>query len=123
MPLKSGQQGEAIAASHLRAKGYEIIATNWRCAYGEIDLIAIKDDLLIFVEVKTRHAPTTESALASISAAKRRKIITAAHHYLNEHLGETGTDDALWRIDVVAIALRRNTPVAIDHVENAFDWD
>ncbi len=122
MPLNLGQQGEAIAAKHLCVKGYEIIATNWRCAYGEIDLIARKDDLLIFVEVKTRRAATTESALASISAAKRQKIISAVHHYLDE-ISTAEVDEPLWRIDVIAIAFGRSTLFTIDHVENAFDWE
>lgn len=119
MTSSLGQRGEAIAADHLRAQGHEIIARNWRCAYGEIDLVARKDEVFVFVEVKTRHSPTTESALASISPAKRAKLIAAVHYYL----AEANATEAMWRIDVIAIAFRRSVLLALDHVENAFDWD
>jgi putative endonuclease len=119
MPSNLGQCGESVAAEHLRAKNYEIIARNWRCAYGEIDLVARKDELLVFVEVKTRHSNDTESALASISVSKREKLITTVHHYL----AELDVTEPLWRFDVIAVAFRQNKISAIDHVENAFDWE
>lgn len=119
MSSNLGQRGEAAAAEHLRAQNYEIIARNWRCAYGEIDLITRKDDLLVFVEVKTRRSADTESAFASISGTKRQKLIATVHHYLAE-LEDT---ELLWRFDVIGIAFRQNTVIAIDHVEDAFDWE
>jgi putative endonuclease len=119
MPSNLGQRGETLAAEHLRAKNYEIIARNWRCAYGEIDLVARKEDLLVFVEVKTRRSNDTESALASISTIKREKLIATVHHYL----AGIDAEEPLWRFDVIAIAFRQNTVTAIDHVENAFDWE
>ena len=74
----------------------------------------------MFVEVRTRHAVTTEPALVSLTGRKRERMALAAEAYLSDH--DLGLDRA-WRIDVIAIALRgnRDKPV-IDHVEDALGW-
>ncbi|CAG0928101.1 hypothetical protein TFLX_00744 [Thermoflexales bacterium] len=94
-----GQRGEQYAAHYLTAHGYALRERNWRCAVGELDLVAEKDGVLIFVEVRTRHGDRLGTPEESITPAKRAKLIAAAQTYLDEH----GQADRDWRIDVVAI--------------------
>lgn len=115
-----GDKGEQIACEYLLSKGYSIVDRNWSTTYGELDIIAKKAELYIFVEVKTHHSKNTESALASITPAKREKMIKAIYRYFYEH--EIDSDDIVWRIDAIGIALPRNQSPIIDHVEDAFDW-
>ena len=116
---KTGQRGEQIAADYLRNKGYAVIAQNWHCTYGEIDIVAQYQDTLVFVEVRSRHTETTEVAFESITARKRERMVNSAYVYLEAQGLSTET---LWRIDVIGIALPRSGSPTIDHVENALGW-
>jgi len=113
-----GNQGESIAQDYLIQKGYLIVDTNWSTRFGELDIIAQKSELYIFIEVKTRHSKNTESAFASITPAKREKMIKAVYQYIHDK----NLDDIIWRIDAIGIALHRDQSPIIDHVEDAFDW-
>ena len=112
----TGNYGEALAADYLRQNGYDIVTTNWHCAHGEIDIVARTQDMLVFVEVKTRRTASTQAAFASITPQKRQRLIASAYAYLDAH----ADDDPIWRIDAIGIALSR--PPVIDHVEDALDW-
>ena len=116
---QTGVRGEKLAQEFLIQRGYTIVVTNWSTRFGEIDIVARLDDLLVFVEVKTRRSQDTETAFASITPAKHERIIKAVYQYLHDHELE---DDIPWRIDAIGIALDRNNPPIIDHVEDAFDW-
>ncbi len=113
-----GARGESLARQYLIDQGYEIVASNWSTRYGEIDIIARSNGVIVFVEVKTRQDRDTESAFAGISRAKHERLVKAAYQYLHEH----GLDDARWRMDAIGIALRGRGQPVIDHVEDAFDW-
>ena len=113
-----GQQGEQLAAQYLRARGYCVLAANWHCRVGEIDIIARQGSMLVFVEVRTRHAVQTDTALESISDRKRARLIRAVHVYLAEH----GLEEAVWRLDVIAIAVPSNGTPILEHYPDAFDW-
>ncbi len=115
---QTGNQGEALAARFLEQRGYTIVETNWHCQGGELDIVARKDDTLIFVEVKTRHADTVETAFLQVTPAKCRRLIHSAYAYI--HLKQL--EDLLPRIDVIGIALRNGQPPVIEHVEDALDW-
>ena len=115
---KTGNKGESIARDYLVQKGYTIIDSNWSTRFGELDIIAKKDEIYVFVEVKTRHSQNTESAFASITTSKREKMIKAVYQYLHDN----NLDDMNWRIDAIGIALYRDQSPIIDHVEDAFDW-
>ncbi len=115
----TGARGEKLARQYLRRRGYTILEANWRTIYGELDIVAQHDDSLVFVEVKTRYSADTESALASITAAKHERIIKAVYQYLHDKAYD---QDTQWRIDVIAIALDAKQPPQIEHVEDAFDW-
>ena len=77
-----GQQAEALAADWLSAQGLRILARNARCRGGEIDLIGLEGDTLVFVEVRLRSNPRFGSAADSITASKRARIVLAARHWL-----------------------------------------
>jgi len=115
---ETGQRGEQIALEYLRAKGFEILDSNWHCSYGELDIIARHRDVIVFVEVRARHAASTEAAFESIQAPKQRKLEKSALAYLEAH----HLEDSMWRIDVIAIALSRSGAAIIDHVEDALGW-
>ena len=77
-----GEQAETLAADFLSGKGLRIVARNYRSRYGEIDLIAREGVTVVFVEVRSRASETYGGAAASITAAKREKLLKTAHHYL-----------------------------------------
>lgn len=113
-----GQRGEQLAVKHLVDNGYALLTTNWRCEYGEIDIIVQKGETLVFVEVRTRHAESAEPAFESITPRKRAKLIKLAEAYLDRY--ELG--DCFWRIDVIAIGIPRSGVPIIEHTEDALDW-
>ncbi|MDX1994158.1 MAG: YraN family protein [bacterium] len=114
----TGRRGEALAAAYLLENGYVILTRNWRSPKGELDIVAKQGETLVFVEVRTRHSLTTETAFASILPAKRTHIVSAVHGYLQQHQLES----APWRVDVVAVALPYRASPIIDHVEDALGW-
>ena len=113
-----GQRGEQVAAQYLTEHGYTIRARNWRCRAGELDLVTEKDEVLIFVEVRTRRGDRLGTPEESITPAKRVKLIVAAQTYLDEH-NQTELD---WRIDVIAIEMGAHGEVKrCTLIENAIE--
>ena len=94
-----GRAGEDLAADALMRDGYLIITRNFRCRYGEIDLVAEHGDDLVFVEVKTRRSVTFGLPEEAITRSKQRKLIQCAASYLDLY----EYSERSWRIDVVAI--------------------
>jgi len=111
-----GTRGEEIALHHLKKQGYHIIARNYRCTLGEIDIIARENDDLVFVEVKTRTSKGFGSPEEAVYGKKQRKIIQVALYYMNE----TYLDGCNVRFDVVAITAEREGTV-VNLIRNAFD--
>ena len=93
-----GKQGEAAAYAFLERQGYSILATNYRCPWGEVDIVASQDETLAFVEVRTRRGGALGTPEESVTRTKRRRLIATAQHYLQEH-----GDAPHWRIDLVAV--------------------
>lgn len=118
MKREFGQSGEKIAADHLKARGYTIVETNWRCPRGELDIIARSGEMLVFVEVRSRHSGNTEAPFESITPTKQRKLNQLAHLYLSSHQ----LTPPAWRIDVVAVAFPERGKPIVEHMENALDW-
>ena len=111
-----GRWGEKLAAAHLSKQNYTILEMNTRTPYGEIDVIASKDGVIVFVEVKTRSSATFGLPEESINQRKQAHILSSAQHYIQEHPELEGS----WRIDVIAIQrFRDNRPPLITHFENA----
>lgn len=109
-----GANGEAHTAHYLEKQGYTIIARNYKKMFGEIDLIALKDDELVFVEVKTRSSSYIEPE-SLISPAQQRKIIATAKAYIAEY----NLMEYVWRFDA---ALLIGTPPhqKLTYIPNAF---
>jgi putative endonuclease len=78
----AGARAEAIAAAYLEAQGLSIVARNVRSRFGELDLVAREGDTLVFVEVRLRRSANFGGASASITAAKRNRLVAAAETYL-----------------------------------------
>ncbi len=115
--LQRGAAAETLAAAHLEAHGLRILARNVRCRGGEVDLIALDRDALVFVEVRLRRNGRFGGAAASITAAKQRRVILAAQHWLagagRAHAGRPCRFDAVL---LDALAHER-----IDWLKGAFD--
>jgi len=113
--LDTGRRGEDLAAGHLAAAGYRILARNWRCRAGEVDFICDQGGTLVFVEVKTRSVSPKADPASAVTADKRARLVRAASAYL------TATDmwDTACRFDVLAIIEAPDGP-RIRHYENAF---
>jgi putative endonuclease len=110
-----GAWGENLAARHLAGKGYEIVARNWRCETGELDLVARDGEDLAFVEVRTRRGQALGSPEESVTPAKQARLINLAETYVQVEDWQGG-----WRIDVVAVVLdQRGRLLRVDHYENA----
>jgi len=82
---RRGGAAEGLAAAFLEGQGLKILERNYRCRFGEIDLVASSSAALVFVEVRARESGTFGGAAGSITAAKRRRIVAAARHYLARH--------------------------------------
>lgn len=111
-----GAWGERLAADYIRRQGYLIRETNFRCPLGEIDIVAEKDEYLVFVEVRTKRGRDFGSPEESVTNSKAEKLIDLAHTYLQTH------DDLppFWRIDVVAVELTRSGKISrLELIENA----
>ena len=93
-----GAPAENLAAAFLERRGLKILARNYRCRFGEIDLVASSGAGLVFVEVRARESGAYGGAAGSITAAKRRRIVAAARHYLAKHRVRSAC-----RFDVVLI--------------------
>jgi len=116
--LRCGADGEALAAAFLRARGYAILARNFRCAAGEIDLVALDGRTIVFGEVRTRRGRAHGSALESVTPLKQRQVTRVAGHYLARHHLHAHPV----RFDVVAVEVR-GWMVTVAHVRDAFRVD
>ena len=111
-PHARGIQAEEEAARYLEQQGFDVMHTRYKTKFGEIDLIAQKDGLLCFVEVKTRK--NKSDALHAVTPRTRRRIEEAALFFLSEHPDYT---DCTMRFDVIALA----PPAGIIHLDNAWE--
>ncbi|MDO9516236.1 MAG: YraN family protein [Syntrophales bacterium] len=111
-----GTKGEDLAAACLKKEGYRIVERNYRCLYGEVDIIAMDKKDVVFVEVKGRESDSFGSPEEAVGPAKQKKISKVALHYLQEKgLGEHNA-----RFDVVAIRfMPQGSQVQL--IRNAFD--
>lgn len=112
-----GQFGEDCAAKFLEAKGYTIIARNFRIRSAEIDIIARAGDVIVFVEVKARSNIRHGLPAEAVTLRKQQKIITAAGVFLQDE----NFSDCACRFDVVEIFFNNERVEEINHIENAFE--
>lgn len=114
---KLGSVGEHHARLVLERKGYRFIEANWHAPSGEIDLVMIDGELLVFVEVKVRRGDRAGTAEESISRAKARRLLATGDWYVAEH---SQFAEYPWRIDLMAITIDgRGVVVRSRHIEDA----
>ena len=111
----TGKNGEERAASYLESKGFSIIERNWRTKGGEIDIIAFKNDILVFVEVKTLPNGTLDMIQRELNNQKRQRILKTSKRFLLNHRQYS---NSYVRYDVIVIDMPGYEPVY--HIENAF---
>lgn len=108
-----GRHGEAIAADLLEHKGYRILDRNWRCAQGELDLIARGADAVIAVEVKARRSMAFGSPVEAVTPRKAQRLRQLMARWLVEH--PQGIEAV--RIDLVAVYFPRTGPAQVAHLQ------
>jgi putative endonuclease len=110
-----GKWGEDKAAEYLTKQGYAIIERNYRCRFGEIDIIAVKEGALTFVEVKTRANLKFGRPAASVTKTKQNKIHSTGFHYLSScNIKYRG-----FYFDVIEV-LRMNGETKLTHLKHCF---
>jgi putative endonuclease len=107
-----GRDGEDAAAGYLTAHGMALVDRNWRCRYGEIDIIALEGPVLVFCEVKTRRGTRFGGPLAAITAAKMSRMRRLAVLWLEEAGGHRGPI----RIDVLGLLRHPDGRFVIEHL-------
>jgi putative endonuclease len=113
-----GTRGEELAQRFLREKGYLILETNYRCSWGEIDIVAHDGNELVFVEVRTRRSTRYGTPEESLTAAKARHLVAAAEEYLQQR----GDNSLGWRIDLISVRLGQDYRVErIDHLKSVVE--
>ncbi len=112
-----GRYGEQLAVERLVAAGLTVIERNWRCADGELDIVASEGDTLVFVEVKTRSSIAYGDPAEAVRPVKAARVRRLAVRWLVEH------PDPYWpqlRFDVVAIVRRGADGPTVRHMRGAF---
>lgn len=111
-----GNAAEELAVGFLEAQGWRVLARNWTCRYGELDVVAERGDTVCFVEVRMRSTAVWGDPAHTVSFAKQRRVVKAALHYLFAHeLGER-----MMRFDVISV-VGRGERATVEHIPGAFD--
>ena len=113
---RAGLEGEDLACRHLAAQGYAILARNFRCRSGEVDVIARDGGVTVFVEVKHRRGSAHGAGHESVTFGKRRRIVRAARIFASAR----GLSESPLRFDVISID-EADGRTAIRHDRGAFD--
>ena len=113
-----GLLGELEAARYLRSLGYDIVASNYRCRFGEIDIVARDGETTVFVEVKTRSPEAKVLPREAVTLSKQNKLCQAALHYQTHNTGCT-----VMRFDVIEVITDGSflDPARINHIKHAFE--
>jgi len=111
-----GKVGESLARQYLEKNGYTILDTNWQYGHAEIDIIALKNEILAVVEVKTRTSDHYGKPEAFVSKKKIKLLKTAVNHYIDQK-----DLDVEIRFDIISIIKNQYTE-SLEHLENAFIW-
>ncbi len=111
-----GAKGEEAACSYLKRKGWRIIARNFRCRFGELDIVAAKDGILAFIEVKTRSRDDFGLPREAVNREKQKKLRVSAEVFLQRRPGLSRFQP---RMDVIEIRAAEEGAV-LNHLENAF---
>jgi putative endonuclease len=116
-----GRYGEAVAARHLVEDGLTILAQNWRCREGELDIVALDGQVLVFCEVKTRSSADYGSPAEAVVGPKAARVRQLAQRWLQAR--RSAGESAFWpdiRFDVVSVLRPRQGALEVDHLRGAF---
>ena len=119
-----GNAGERLAAEKLKISGYRLVETNWRCRYGEIDIVAWHGNCLTFIEVRTRRGRSAGTPEESIGPRKKATLRRLADAYIQAHpdLLDEHQEPPECRIDMVAVELTQNGVLArVEVLENIIE--
>lgn len=114
---QTGKFGEDMAADYLEGKGFTILARNWRSGHYELDIVAVDDDGIHFVEVRTRINPEIIPQ-ETVNSAKQRKVVEAAKRFLREEAYRRFSDFEAF-FDVVGVTLS-NDGTDLEYIPQAF---
>ena len=119
---KLGDWGEELAVRFLGEKGFRIIATNYRCAYGEVDIVAMDGEELVFVEVRARRPGRFGTPEESVSTHKLRRLMATCQDYLQK----SGQENIQWRVDLISVRLEKSRSQypkveRIDHLRHVLE--
>ena len=116
LAIHTGKIAEDIAANTLSKEGIKLLDRNFRCRFGEIDLIGLDQNILVFIEVRYRHNESHMAAVETIDRHKCKKLVRTSEYYLNKHRNYQSYQ---CRYDVIAITGELDRP-AIEWIKNAF---
>ena len=113
----TGKKGEEVALSFLRKKGYKILDRNFRCGFGELDIVAEKNNQIIFIEVRSCRSLNFGSPQESLNYFKKKRLTRLALFYLTSH----NLKNVFCRFDVVAVVFEEGSKISsINLIKNAF---
>ncbi|MDQ7032191.1 MAG: YraN family protein [Desulfonauticus sp.] len=116
--ISVGRKGEILAQEYLISRGYSVLQTNFRCSFGEIDIICTKNDFIVFVEVRVRKKQGIVAPGESLTKEKFNKLYKTACYYLDRH--------KLWekkcRFDFIGISFSKDS-WSIEHVPNVWQGE
>jgi putative endonuclease len=114
--LRLGGHGENVACKLLRSKHYRILARNYKCKAGEIDIVARDGAVLVFVEVKTRYYTTVARPAEGLTLKQKKRIVRASRRYLRQ----IEKPAVVCRFDLVELRMGRFLPRELRHWQNHF---
>ena len=111
-----GKKGEDMVAKFLIKKGYTLLKRNYVCRFGEIDIIAEKSNVIVFVEVKTRKENSLVKPMEAVDSKKQRRMTLTAEDYITK----THTDNLQPRFDVAEVTVTKENKYRLNYIKNAF---
>ena len=114
--IETGRRGEDAAVAYLKRAGYEIIERNYRCPFGEVDIVAREGGSIVFIEVKSRRSEIYGEPEASVGIEKQKKISRISMDYLQKKRLSPGSV----RFDVIAVKMQLGS-AQIELIKDAFD--
>lgn len=113
---KAGDRAEAVAVRHLKSLGFEILDRNWTCRMGELDIVAVQGECLLFVEVRSVSTDYLDGPELSVTPAKQRRVASAAEIWLSQK----GSQYVDIRFDVIGVKWRLGRRSHVEHIADAF---
>ena len=114
----TGKKGEDMVAKFLIKRGYTVLKRNYICRFGEIDIIACKNNVVAFIEVKTRKEDSLLKPLEAVDSQKQRRMTLTAEDYITK----TESDNLQPRFDVAEVTVTKDNKYRLNYIKNAFSF-